>query len=137
MRIGQLEQDGAELLVEFADVGLRMRQEIGQFHLVSRYLLQLIDNDLERPLKELDLALDQQEVAFFKRAKLMLAGVPLPANNAARPIAELDLEVEVAVAIGPELLVADQKNFLQRFAIRQLLHEPSSHVESFSKDNGC
>ena len=64
-------------------------------------------------LEELHLALDEQEVAGVERAEERLAGVPQAGADAAGAVAQFELEVQVAVAVGPQLLVRDQVDLLE------------------------
>ena len=55
-------------------------------------------------------------------------------------VAQFELEVEVAVAVGPQLLVDDQKHLLDGVAVRHLLHETPRHVRRPRReesDEGC
>ena len=75
----------------------------------------MAEDDLQGALEELDLALDLQEIAFLEGAEQLLAGVPQAGADGAGAIAQLDLEIEVAVAVGPELFVADEKDLVELF----------------------
>ena len=86
------------------------------------------EDDLQGALEELHLALDEQEVARLEGAKQVLAGVPEPGADGAGAVAQLELQIEIAVAIGPELLVGDEVDVLDAVPIGHLLHELSGHV---------
>src|SRR5262249_47528965 len=81
------------------------------------------EDHLEGALEELHLALDEQEVARLEGAEQRLAGVPQPGANGPRPVAQLQLQEQVAVAVGAELLVDDQVDLLDAVAVGHLLHE--------------
>ena len=59
----------------------------------------------------------------------MLAGVPETGADAAGPVAQFELEEQVAVAIGSQLLVGDEIDFFQVFAIIQLIHKTPAHTK--------
>src|SRR5262245_7331863 len=63
----------------------------------------------------------------------MLAGIPLSAGDAAGAIAQLDLQKRVPVAISPQLLVADEENFLQSVSVVKFLHKTPSHIAYFAQ----
>ena len=86
------------------------------------------EDDLERPLKNLGLAPDVQEVARLERASQVLGRVPEPGADAAGLVAQLQVQIEVALAIGPELLVGDQKRLVDRVAMGQLVHVTAGHA---------
>src|SRR5437879_2088084 len=92
----------------------------------------MAEDQLQRPLKELDLTLHQEKLADIEGAKLLIARVPQPAVDSAAPVTEIDLDVQVAVAIGPQLLVHHEVDFLDGIAIRQLLDESPGHTMSLT-----
>ena len=51
-------------------------------------------------------------------------------------VAQLQLEVEVAVAVGPQLLVGDEENVLDAFAVGQLAHVSPGHGNSLVQESG-
>jgi len=83
---------------------------------------------LQRTLEKLDFPFHEQIVADVEAAGLGLADVPQPGADRAGAVAQFDLQVGVAVAVRPELLVRDQVHFLDRLAVGQLLNETSAHV---------
>jgi hypothetical protein len=99
-----------------------VRQEVGQVDLLRLDLLQVRQDHLQRALEELHLALDQQEVADLEGAEQVLAGVPQPGVHRAGAVAHVHLQVQVAVAVGAQLLVDDEVHLLDRLAVGQLLH---------------
>jgi len=85
----------------------------------------VVENDLKGALEELHLALDEDEVARLEGAEQLLAGVPQASADAACAVAQLELEEQVAVAVGPELLVGGEVDLLDIVAVGELLHETS------------
>jgi hypothetical protein len=127
VRVAQLHQGAAEPVEQLADVLLGVRQEVGQVDLLGFHPLQVGQDHLQGALEELHLALDEQEVADVERAEQVLAGVPQPGVHGPAAVADVELQVEVAVAVGPQLLVGHQEDFLDRLAVGQLLHETPCH----------
>ncbi len=66
---------------------------------------------LQRALENLGLAPDVQEVAGVESPREPLAGVPKPRADGAGFVAQLQVEIEVALSIGAELLVGDEEVF--------------------------
>jgi hypothetical protein len=83
--------------------------------------------NLHGALEELRLAPGLHEVAHVERLEDRLAGVPLAGVDGAGAVGEVELEVEVAVAVGPQLLVAHQEDLIDRLAVGQLLDKAPSH----------
>ena len=129
VRVGQLQQHAAQPLEQFVDVLRRVRQEVAEVEadLLRLHALDVVEDDLHRPLEELHLAADLQEVADVERLEDRLAGVPLAGVDGAGAVGEIDLEIEVAVAVGPQLLVGHQEDFVDRLAVGQLLDETPGH----------
>ena len=90
--------------------------------------LEVGEDDLERPLKDLRLAPDVQEVARLEQASQVLGGVPEACSDAAGLVAQLQVQIEIALAIGPELLVRDQKRLVDRVAMDQLIDVAAGHA---------
>ena len=90
--------------------------------------LDVREDDLERALEDLGLAPDVEVVARLERAGQALAGVPEPGADAAGLVAELQVEVEVALAVGPELLVGDEVGLVDRISVRKLVHVAAGHA---------
>ena len=82
---------------------------------------------LQGALKELHLALGEQEIADIEAAKQVLARVPQAARDRATAVAQLDLQIGIAVAIRPKLLIDDEIHFVDRLAIGKLLDETPCH----------
>ena len=91
------------------------------------------EEDLQRALEELDLALDAEEVALLEGAELVLGGVPQAGADGAGAVAQLELQEEVALAIGAELLVGDQVDFVESFAVGEELDTAARHAWAFQK----
>src|SRR6185437_1832017 len=62
-------------------------------------------------------------IARLEAAEQLLAGVPQPAADGAGAVAQLDLDEQVAVAVGAELLVGDEVDLLDAVAVSKRLHE--------------
>src|SRR5262249_10182862 len=69
VRVAGLHQGGAECLLKFSNVLVGMRQEVGQIDALGANALQVVEDDLQRPLEQLHLAADLDEVAFVQRAE--------------------------------------------------------------------
>ena len=85
------------------------------------------EDDLQRSLVELNLALDVQQIALLEGPELVFRGVPQTGTDGPGAVAQLQLQEKNSIAIGPELFVADQESLLEVFAVRQLLHETPRH----------
>src|SRR5262249_48719967 len=97
VRVAHFEQDAAEPFQQLADVVLGVRQEVSQLDRLRIDAVQVAEDDLQGPLEELDLAADLQEIAFFEGAEEVFARVPQPAADGPGAVAQLHLDVEVAV----------------------------------------
>ena len=67
-------------------------------------------DQLHVALEELRGAVDLHEVAILERAVVVLAGVPHPGVDRPAAVGQIDLQVEVAVAIRPQLLLGGEKD---------------------------
>ena len=67
-------------------------------------------------------------VAGLERPRQLFGGVPEPGADAAGLVAELELEVEIALAVGPELLVGDQVGLVDRIPMGKLVHVAAAHA---------
>ena len=90
--------------------------------------LEVGEDDLERPLEDLGLAPDVQVIARLERARQVLGRVPEPGPDAAGLVAQLQVQVEVPLAIGPELLVGDQEDLVDRVPVSQLVDVAAAHA---------
>ena len=61
-------------------------------------------------------------VAVFERAVVVFAGVPQPGGDRAAAVGELELQVEVAVAVRAQLLVGGQEDLADLFVVAELAH---------------
>ena len=84
---------------------LDARHEFFQRDLGRLNPLELGKQDLQSALKELNFALDAQEVPLIEGAELRLVGVPQPGGDRTRAVAQFNLQVEAARAVGAELLI--------------------------------
>ena len=84
----------------------------------------------KRALEDLGLAPDVEVVAGLEGPGQPFAGVPEPGADAAGLVPELQVEVEVALAIGPELLVGDQEDLVDGVAVGQLIDVATAHAAS-------
>src|SRR5262249_36938446 len=116
--------------LQLEDVLARVRQKVGKVEadLFGIDPLELVDDHLQGALEELHLALNQQELADLERSEDGIAGIPHAGVDDARAVGEGHWQVEIAVAIGPQLLVVDEENLLDRIAVGQLIHVAPGHV---------
>ncbi|MEI8371063.1 MAG: hypothetical protein WCJ31_21765 [Planctomycetia bacterium] len=70
------------------------------------------DDQLQRAGVELRRALDPHIVALVKRREILVGGVPHPAGDRPAAIGQFDLQVELPVAVGPQLLLRGEKNLV-------------------------
>ena len=89
MRVLLLAQELPHPVVESGNVLLRMRKKIAQVHLIAGHALQMAEDHLQGALKELDLPLDEEEVAGLEGAGERLGGVPEPSADDAGAVAQL------------------------------------------------
>src|SRR5262249_9477376 len=95
----------------------------------------MAEDELERALEELHLALNEQEVAGLEGAELLVAGVPQAGVDGAGAVAQVGLDVQVAVAVGPQLLLNDEVDFLDGVAVGKLL-DKAAHESVVPGKNG-
>jgi hypothetical protein len=101
---------------------LGARQEIAQVDLLGRLAFELRENHLERALEKLHLALDAKEISLLEPAELVLGGIPHAGADGPRAVAQLYLQIQVAILVGAKLLVRNQVHFVEGFAVYQKLH---------------
>ena len=128
VRIAHPEQNLAQPRHQLGDVLRALRQEVLGLDLRGIDDLEVGEDDLQRPLEDLGLAADVQEIARLEQSGQALARVPEPGADGARLVAELEVEIEVALAIGPELLVGDQERLVDRVAMDELIDVATSHA---------
>src|SRR5688572_21769118 len=75
-------------------------------------------------------------VAGVEGAGQPLAGVPEPGVDGPRLVAELQVEVEVPLSVGPQLLIGHEEQVVDRFAVGQLVHVAAGHAVFWNKQ-GC
>ena len=56
-------------------------------------------------------------------AEQALGGVPQTGVDGAGAVAQLELQIEIAVAVGPQLLVADQVDLVDGLAVAEFFEE--------------
>src|SRR5262249_48929422 len=78
---------------------------------------------LDVALKQLRLAVDVHEVAVVEASIVVLAGVPHAGVDRARAVAQLDLQVEVAVAVRAQLLFGGEEDLLHLLVVGELADE--------------
>ena len=71
------------------------------------------------PWKSCVVAVDLHVVAVFERAVVVLAGVPQPGGDRAAAVGELQLQVQVAVAVRPQLLIGGQEHLAHLLVVGQ------------------
>ena len=91
----------------------RVMKSSGSTSLVRR-LANAGGDQLDRALEELRRAFDAHVVAVLEVAIVLLAGVPHPGADRAAAVGQFDLQIQVAVAIGPQLLVGGQEDLVDR-----------------------
>src|SRR5262249_22569363 len=89
----------AQFLQQPAHIGIRVRQEVGERDLFRLDAVKMAQDDLQGTLVELNLTLDQEKVSLLEQAEQVLACVPEARRNAAGAVAQLDLQIEVALAV--------------------------------------
>ena len=78
-------------------------------------------DQLHRALEELRRAFDAHVIAVVEAAIVGSAGVPHPRADRAAAVGQLDLQVEIAVAVRPQLLLRGQKHLVDRLLMTQLI----------------
>ena len=77
-------------------------------------------DELHIALEQLRVAFDFYVVAVFKRAVIVLAGVPEPSRDRAAAVGELQLQVQVAVAVRAQLLFGSHEDLADLFVVAKL-----------------
>ena len=103
-------------------------QEVLGLDLVAGDPLDVREDDLQGPLEDLDLPPDVEEVAGLEGPGQPLAGVPEPGPDGAGLVPELQVEIEVPLAVGPELLVGDEEDLVDRIPVGELIDETTGHA---------
>ena len=88
----------------------------------------LVHDQLQCAVVELGCAADAHEIAVVEAAVQSLIGVPQHPGDRSGAIRQSDLQVQIAVAIGSQLLFRSQKDFVDRFVFTELTNETSRHA---------
>ena len=128
MRVAHRQQHLAEPGHQLGDVLRALGQEILGLDPVWVEDVDVGEDDLERPLEDLGLAADVEVIAGLERPGQLFGGVPEPGADAAGLVSQLELKVEVALAVGPELLVGDQVGLVDRISMGKLVHVAAAHA---------
>ena len=126
-RILDAEQNFPDAIQQLLDVGSRLKLEVFGVDSLCRLLLDARDNDLQAALKELNFAFDLHVVARVETRAVLLDDVPHQAADRPRTIAKLREQIQVRVAVGPQLLFGQQVNFLNRVTVLEVADELSRH----------
>ena len=102
------------------DVARLQDREIGFVDLVWPGAADRVGDHLHVALEELGRAVDENVVAVFEGAVILLAGIPETGGDGAAAIGELELKIEVAVAVGAELLIGGQEDLVHVFVVAEL-----------------
>src|SRR5262249_10339614 len=94
------------------------------------------EDDLERALEDLGLAADLQIVPRLERSRQVLRRVPEPGADAAGLVPQLELQIEIPLAIGPELLVGATQDLVDRLPVCQRVDVVSAHASSGHSGSG-
>ncbi len=94
---------------------------------------EMIEDDLQRSLKDLGLSPHVQKITGLEQASQVLGGVPEPGSHGARLVPQLQVQVEIALPVGPKLLVRDQKRLVDRVAIHQLVDIAAGHEGALTR----
>ncbi len=95
-------------------------EEIGFVDFVGPGAADRARDELHVALEELRVALDVHVVAVFERAVVVLAGIPQPGCDRPAAVGKLQLQVEVAVAVWPQLLIGSQEHLADLFVVAEL-----------------
>src|SRR5262249_21651948 len=90
--------------------------------------LEVRENQLQGTLKDLGFPADVEVVARLEGSGQSLARIPEPGANASRFVAELEVEVKIALAVGPKLFVGDQERLVDRVSVGKLIDEATRHA---------
>ena len=85
--------------------------------------LDVREDDLQGPLEDLGLAPNVQVVAGLERPGQSSLAFQSRAPTLPELVPELQVEVEVALAVGPELLVGDEEDLVDRISVGQLVDD--------------
>jgi hypothetical protein len=95
----------------------RAWEEIACFNLLRADLGKAIEDHLQCTLEELHFSFALHEIAILEAAEELIIGIPHPGSDAACAISQIHLDVKDAIAVGTQLLVCRQVNFIKRIAI--------------------
>ena len=88
------------------------------------------------PWKSCVVAVDQHVVAVLEPAVVVLAGVPEPGGDRAAAVGELELQIEIAVAVRAQLLIGGQEHLAHMFVVGQLADKTSFGNSGHGKVEG-
>ena len=81
------------------------------------------DDHLQLAVIDLRRAGDAEIVARLDRIEHVVAGVPEHAGQRAGFVGQPQLQIQIAIAIGAELLIGDQEHLIDVFAFAELIDE--------------
>ncbi len=127
MGVAHPHQDLAESGQELAGVAGASGEELDGVDPGGIGNLDVRKDDLQGALEDLDLAAGVQVIARLEAVGEGLAGVPEPGADAAGLVAQFQVQVEVALAVGAELFIGDEEDLVDGFAVGELVHIAASH----------
>ncbi len=111
------------------DIGGRKRHEIRKIDFVVPGLANVGGDQLDRSLVNLGRSFHADEISVVEVAVLRLAGVPHPGTDRTAAIAQFDLQVQIAVAVGAQLLLRCQEHLVDGFLVSELIDETAWHAD--------
>lgn len=100
MRIAHLAEQGPQLDDELIDLLRVEDHEVVGIDVALRGFADAGGDELDRALEKLRAAFDADVVAVIETAVILLAGVPHAGSDRPAAVREVELQVEVSVAIG-------------------------------------
>ena len=122
-------EQGDEPLFELLHLGGLERLEVGLVDLTRIGPLHALGDRLHRALEELRHAFDVDVIAVLERLVVALARVPLPARDRPGAVRQVELQEQVPLPVGPQLLVAGQEDLVELLVVLQLGDETTGHTK--------
>src|SRR5436309_15314059 len=99
MNVAHPSHEAAQFFQQPTEIGVGVRQEIGKSDFFGFDAVKVAQDDLQSALVELHLALDQEEITLLEQTEQVFACVPEASRDAAATVAQLQLHIEVALAV--------------------------------------
>ena len=111
----------------FVDLGGLADHEVPLVHFVRPGPADAVDDQLHGALEQLGAAIHQDVVAVVEVLVVLFASIPQPRVDRTAAVGQLQLQVIVAVAVGPQVLIGGDKHLMDVFVMSKLRGVAARH----------